>query len=273
MALAVAAGVSVGVAVGVWYALQPAPIWTGDAAGTATLRARDRTGERDAPTIVERLGRLGVHADARDVARDGATVEVSGAADVQRVVHAVLEPGRFAVYAEAPPVGPATSSEPAQASPPPAEVGGGALTGGAGDAAAGGAGDAAAGGASAEPTAPRSRVLEDCAQAPCAPVQVLLPATITNRELAGADRTSGGVALRLTADGALQLEALTQRTVGRRLVVAVDDRIYDARVVSARDHTGRLTLTLAPADADRLQASLAGNPLAGRWELVGLVGR
>lgn len=254
-----AALTSVGVAVGVWFALQPAPLWTGDAAGAATLRARDRTGERDAATIVQRLTRLGVRADARDVARDGATVEVSGAADVQRAVHAVLEPGRFAVYAEAPPVGPQAAASPS----------------GSAEAAASPAGSAEAAvspSGSAEAT-PRSRVLEDCAQAPCAPVQVLLPATITNRELAGAARTADGLALTLTADGALQLEALTQRTVGRRLVVTIDDRIYAAPFVAARDHAGRLVLTVPAADADRLEAMLSGNPLAGRWELVGLAPR
>lgn len=296
-ALCVAAVTSVAVAVAVFILVQPASPWVGGAAGAATLRARDRTGERDASTVAERLARLGVGADVHDVAREGAVVEVRGAADVQAAVHAVLEPGRLAVYAEAPPVEPGAVGDAAGdgAGGAAADGGGAAAAGSATDGSGSAAGsdaaaapdltpgsdaaaapdaagsDAASPDPAAAPTGPRSRVLEDCAAPPCAPIQVLLPPVLSNRDLADVTRDGTGLTLTWTADGALQFEALTQRQIGRRVVIAIDDRVYAAPVVAARDHGGQVRLD-AP-DAELLRALLLGNPLAGRWEIVSLAPR
>ena len=130
----------------------------------------------------------------------------------------------------------------------------------------------------------RTRLLGSCASAPCDPVRVDLPAALVNRDIATArieTDTSSGTQLHvdLTPDGTLQLEALTQRQVGRRIVVAIDDRIYAAPIVQARSIEGGIAFP-AGDDADggraageALIACLTGKPLNGRWEIEGVEAR
>ncbi len=220
------------------------PAYSGTAAGRVTLRAPDLTGESEASVLVERLERIGVHAAIVDTQRDRAVVDISGASDARAAATAVIQPCKLGIYREAPLMQPseATSAE------------------------------------------TRTRLLGSCASAPCDPVRVDLPAALVNRDIATArieTDTSSGTQLHvdLTPDGTLQLEALTQRQVGRRIVVAIDDRIYAAPIVQARSIEGGIAFP-AGDDADggraageALIACLTGKPLNGRWEIEGVEAR
>ena len=220
------------------------PAYSGTASGRVTLRAPDLTGESEASVLIERLERIGVHAAIVDAQRDRAVVDISGASDARTAATAVIQPCKLAIYREAPL---ASAGEPA-----PAEI--------------------------------RTRLLSACASAPCDPVRVDLPAALVNRDIATArietDTSSGTqIHVDLTPDGALQLEALTQRQVGRRIVVAIDDRIYAAPIVQARSIQGGIAFP-AGDDADggraageALIACLTGKPLTGRWEIEGVEAR
>ncbi len=216
----------------------PKPAYSGTAAGRVTLRTPDLTGQSEASVLVERLRRLGVHAAIVDAQRDRAVVDISEASDVRAAATAVIQTCKLAIYREAPLMQPseATSAE------------------------------------------TRTRLLGSCASAPCDPIRVDLPAALVNRDIATAKLetgTSSGtqIHLDLTPDGALQLEALTQRQVGRRIVVAIDDRIYAAPTIQARSIEGGIAFP-AGDDADggraageALTACLTGKPLTGRWEI------
>jgi preprotein translocase subunit SecD len=225
--------------------LSPAkPAYSGTAAGRVTLRAPDLTGVTEANVLIERLERLGVHAAIVDAQRDRAVVDISGASEVRAAAAAAIQPCKFTIYREAPWV---VAGEAA-----PAEI--------------------------------RTRLLSSCASAPCDPIRVDLPAALVNRDIATAKLETGTssdtqIHLDLTPDGALQLEALTQRQLGRRIVVAIDDRIYAAPTVQARSIQGGVAFP-AGDDADggraageALLACLTGKPLTGRWEIEGLEAR
>ena len=221
------------------------PAYSGTAAGRVTLRAPDLTGVTEANVLIERLERLGVHAAIVDAQRDRAVVDISGASEVRAAAAAAIQPCKLGIYREAP----------------------GVVAGEAG-------GEAAI----------RTRLLSVCASAPCDPIRVDLPAALVNRDIATTKLetgTSSGtqIQLDLTPDGALQLEALTQRQLGRRIVVAIDDRIYAAPTVQARSIQGGVAFP-AGDDADggraageALLACLTGKPLTGRWEIEGVEAR
>lgn len=134
--------------------------------------------------------------------------------------------------------------------------------------------------AGAEP-AGRTKQLDTCVLPPCETITVDAPPALTGREIAQAALQPGeppGIAIEFTADGALLLEALTQRQAGRRVVVTLDDAVWSTPRVQGRVSGGRLLLSLgAPASADEdaqrqsaetLLAGLQSGPLSGRWELV-----
>jgi preprotein translocase subunit SecD len=217
------------------------PAYSGTAAGRVTLRAPDLTGQSEGSVLVERFERLGVHAAIVDAQRDRTVLDISGASDVRTAATAVIQPCKLAIYRESP------------------------LTG---------AGDEAG------PDAIRTRLLSSCASAPCDPIRVDLPAALANRDLANARMETGSssgtqLQLDLTPDGALQLEALTQRQVGHRIVVAIDDRIYAAPSVQERSIQGGVAFPVGNSAAgaaeraagEALTACLNGKPLTGRWEI------
>lgn len=229
-----ATGLCAGGAAWVYATREPASSLVGDASGVVELSALDLTGERDAPLLVERLAVLGVTARVRDARRDGATLDIEGARDVQAALDAVLPPMRVAFWSEAP----------------------------------------------AEP-AGRTKQLDTCVLPPCETITVDAPPALTGREIADAALQPGepaGIAIAFTADGALGLEALTQRQAGRRVVVTLDDAVWSAPRVQGRVSGGRLLLSLGTAaspDPDAQQRSvealLAGlqtGPLSGRWAVV-----
>lgn len=134
--------------------------------------------------------------------------------------------------------------------------------------------------ASPEP-AGRTKHLDTCVLPPCEDVTVDAPPALTGREIVEAALQPGeppGIAIEFTPDGALLLEALTQRQAGRRVVVTLDDAVYCTPRVQGRVSGGRLVLSLGQgaspdADAQRrsaetLLAGLQTGPLAGRWEVL-----
>ena len=224
----------------------PKPAYSGTAAGRVTLRTPDLTGQSEARLLVDRLDRLGVHALIVDAKRDRAVLDISEASDVRAAATAVMQPCKLAIYREAPLMQPGEATS--------AEV--------------------------------RTRLLSACASAPCDPIRVDLPAALVNRDIATAKLETGTssrtqIQLDLTPDGALQLEALTQRQLGRRIVVAIDDRIYTAPTVQARSIQGGIAFPVgnyANGDAEvaageALLACLTGKPLTGRWEIEGVEAR
>jgi len=213
---------------------EPASSFVGDQSRVVELAALDLNGERDAPLLVKRLEVLGVTARLRDVRREGATLEVDGARDVQAALDAVLPPMRVAFWSEA----------------------------------------------DAEP-AGRTKHLDTCVLPPCEDVTVDAPPALTGREIAEAALQPGeppGIAIEFTPDGALLLEALTQRQAGRRVVVTLDDAVYCTPRVQGRVSGGRLLLSLGQGaspdpdaqrrSAETLLAGLQTGPLAGRWEVL-----
>ncbi len=222
----------VAVGAGAWavFLREPRSSYAGEQSGVVRLSALDLNGERDTPLLVARLAALDVTAHARDVSREGATLEVEGSSDVQAAVEAVLPPMRLALWSEA--------------------------------------GD--------EPSG-RTKQLEKCVLAPCETVVVDAPPAITGHDIAAATVQPGaGVAIQFTPDGALLLEALTQRQAGRRVVFTLDDTVYSAPRVQERISGGRLVLSLGtgtgvgeqPPGAEALVAGIQTGPLSGRWAVL-----
>ena len=75
--------------------------YSGAARATLTLIDADPTVQADAPVLVDRLARLGVHAAVASKRAEGLTLDVSDAVDPAAAVSAVLKPARFRIYAEA----------------------------------------------------------------------------------------------------------------------------------------------------------------------------
>ncbi len=125
----------------------------------------------------------------------------------------------------------------------------------------------------------RTRLLTECSTPPCTPVLVQLPSALGAREIA--DAQVGGdemgttvINLAFTSDGALLLTALTQREIGRAVVMTLDDVVYSQPIVQERITGGRVQLTLGASDegaraqAERISACIIGKPLTGRWEFA-----
>lgn len=123
----------------------------------------------------------------------------------------------------------------------------------------------------------RTKLLDRCMEPPCDPVLVQSPPALTGRALRsatlGEQDTMPTITFEFTADGALQLEALTQRQVGRHVVLTVDDAIFRSALVQERITGGTLLLTLEPSDratAESVVAGLGTGALSGRWELIAI---
>ncbi len=213
-----------------WFLDSPRSSFAGSHSGAVTLRALDLNGEQDAPILVARLKALGVRASVQTARRDGATLTIAGASDIQGALDAVMPQMRIALWSEA---------------------------------TAGGTG--------------RTKLLDTCGPDPCQPVLVDTPPALTGRSIRGAalaDDHGPTIRIDFTPDGALQLEALTQRTIGHRVVLTADDAIYSAAIVQERITGGTLVLTLgAGANRQAAEALVAGmvtGAMSGRWELIAL---
>lgn len=123
----------------------------------------------------------------------------------------------------------------------------------------------------------RTKLLDRCMEPPCDPVLVQTPPALTGRMIRsatlGEQDTMPTIRFEFTADGALQLEALTQRQLGRRVVLTVDDAIFRSAVVQERITGGSLLLTLDTADralAESVVVGVGTGALQGRWELIAI---